>query len=333
MTRTALALALIVPAAVVAQPAATAPAPRTLSVATLAPIGSTWMRGFDAWNRELRRRTHGALALRFYPNGVQGDEAEVVRKIRARRIDGAALTGVGLGEIHRPTLVFQSPGLFADYAQLDRARDAMRPELDAAYAQAGFTLLGWGDAGLDRVFSTRAIPGPAEFASTHPFQWREDLVAEPLYAELHARGVPLQIGEVLTSLQTHQIDTIIASPIAVASLQWAAQLSHMTDHPVAIEIGALVFGRSQVEGLAPELQTALRETAAQYAGLLQRNVRRDDDGTVTPLRAHGMVVDTPTAAQREQWQSAFARTRARLVGTLADAAFFQRVERARDQGH
>jgi TRAP-type C4-dicarboxylate transport system substrate-binding protein len=321
--RALLALALAAPAAL-AQPA-----PRTLSVATLAPIGSTWMRAFDAWNRELRRRTHGALALRFYPNGVQGDEVEVVRKIRARRLDGAALTGVGLAEIYRPTLVFQAPGLFADYAQLDRARDALRPDLDAAYAQAGFVLAGWGDAGLDRVFSTRAVPGPAEFAPTHPFQWRDDLVAAPLYAELHARGVPLQIGEVLTSLQTRQIDTVIASPIAVASLQWAAHLGHMTDLPVAVEIGAVVFGRAQVEGLGPELAAALRETAAQYSALLVRNVRRDDDGTIAPLRARGLVVDTPTAAQRVEWQAAFTRTRARLVGTLADAAFFARVERSR----
>ena len=56
---------------------------------------------------------------------------------------------------------------------------------------------------------------------------------------------------------------------------------------------------------------------------------RDDDGTIAPLRARGMVVDTPTAAQRAQWQAVFTRTRARLVGTLADAAYFQRVERAR----
>ena len=324
----ALAVVVVAPIALAQTPAPVA-ATRTLSIATLAPIGSTWMRNFDAWNRELRRRTHGALALRFYPNGVQGDEAEVVRKIRARRLDGAALTGVGLGEIHRPTLVFQAPGLFADYAQLDRARDAMRPELDAAFAQAGFVLAGWGDAGLDRVFSMRAVPGPAEFAATHPFQWRDDLIAAPLYAELHAQGVPLQIGEVLTSLQTRQIDTVIASPIAVASLQWAAHLTHMTDFPVSVEIGAVVFGRAQLEGLGPELQATLRETAAQYTALLVRNVRRDDDGTVAPLRARGLVVDAPTAAQRTQWQAVFTRTRARLVGTLADAAFFQRVERAR----
>src|SRR5512139_1516787 len=53
-------------------------APKTLSIATLAPPGSTWMKVFDAWNREIRRRSNGTLQFRFYPGGVQGDESEVI---------------------------------------------------------------------------------------------------------------------------------------------------------------------------------------------------------------------------------------------------------------
>ena len=91
-------LSLVLPWAVDAQTPATLamPAARTLSIATLAPAGSTWMTVLNAWNRELRRRTQARLALRFYPGGVQGDEAEVVRNPRrdgfrpaqpARRVD------------------------------------------------------------------------------------------------------------------------------------------------------------------------------------------------------------------------------------------------------
>ena len=116
----ALALGLLTRAPVSAaddKPAA--PATKTLSIATLAPPGSTWMKVFDAWNREIRRRSNGSLQLRFYPGGVQGDESEVIRKIRNGRIDGAAVTAVGLAQIHRPALVFQMPGILRTYAQLD----------------------------------------------------------------------------------------------------------------------------------------------------------------------------------------------------------------------
>lgn len=323
------AAALALPAARAhAQPTPAAPR-RTLSIATLAPVGSTWMRTLDAWNRELRRRTGGSLALRFYPNGVQGDEPEVVRKMRAGRIDGAALSAVGLAQIYRPVLAFQAPGLFAGYEGLDRARDAMRADIEGAFDHAGFSLLGWGDVGIDRVFSARVVRGTNDLAATRLFQWREDLLAAPFYEELHVRGVVLDLPEVLTALQTHQLDTVVASPLTVASLQWAAHLPHMLDLPVAIEIGAMVVAKPAVDGLSPEQRAALRDTAVTFTALLRRNVRRDDEGAVAPMRARGLAVDAPTEAQRAGWTAAFTRTRARLVGPIADAAFFGRIETAR----
>ncbi|MEI8259514.1 MAG: TRAP transporter substrate-binding protein DctP, partial [Deltaproteobacteria bacterium] len=182
----------VVPVAGGAQTAiAPAPAARTLTLASLAPSGSTWMRALEAWNRELRRRSGGQLSFRLYPNGVQGDESEIVRKIRAGRLDAGAMSAVGLAQIHRPTLAFQLPGLFDDYAQLDRSRAALRPELDAAFDHAGYTLLGWGDVGNDRPFATREVRTPAAFARTRAFVWRDDPIGRALVAEIGAQGVEM----------------------------------------------------------------------------------------------------------------------------------------------
>jgi TRAP-type C4-dicarboxylate transport system substrate-binding protein len=301
------------------------PAARTLSIATLAPTGSTWMRVFDAWNRELRRRTGGQLSFRFYPNGVQGDEAEVVRKIRSGRLDGGAMTAVGLAQIHRPTVAFQIPGMFENYAQLDHARTALRPELDAAFEHAGFHLLGWGDVGTDRIFATRAVRTPQDFAQTHPFVWRDDPVFPAFVAEAGAHGVEMQIPEVLTSLQTHTIDNVVASPLAVASMQWAPMLTHMTDMATNVEIGAIVIGKPQFDAVPPALRQVLRETAAQFTTLMVRNVRHDDDGTIPQMASRGMTIDAPTAAERSQWDAVFARTRTRLTGTIGDANWMERI--------
>src|SRR6185295_12307492 len=112
------------------------PAAKTISIATLAPPGSTWMRVFDAWNREIRRRSNGTLQMRFYAGGVQGDEAEVIRKIKSGRLDGAAVTAVGLGQIYKPALVFQLPGILRTYDQLDRARAGLQPDMDRGFTGA-----------------------------------------------------------------------------------------------------------------------------------------------------------------------------------------------------
>ncbi len=304
-----------------------APATRSLSVATLAPAGSTWMRVLDAWNRELRRRTNKALALRIFPGGVQGDESEVIRKIRAGRLDGGAVTAVGLSQIHRPALVFQMPGMFSSYSQLDAARRATATEMNAAFDTAGFAFMGWADVGFSRLFSRSPVSSPEGMRSLHPYVWRDDLVMPAVFQEANTTATPLQLPEVLTALQTNRVDSFFTSPVAAISLQWAQRVTHMTDLNVAVIVGATVFSKNVVNSLPADQQTALRETAAQFHTLLIANLRRDELSAVRGMATRNITVvpATDTAA----WNSLFDRARGRLVGRIADAAVINRVRSAR----
>ncbi len=315
-----------------AQTAPVVPSPeavRTLTIATLAPEGSTWMRVFESWGRAVRLRTHKQLALRFYPGGVQGDEAEVIHKIQSGRLDGAAVTAVGLGQIAPQALVFQIPGLIHGYDELDNARRGMNTEMTGLFDAAGFTLVGWADVGIARPFSVEAIHGPADLARMHPWLWPDDRVGPALLDVLNAHGVRLQVPEVLTALQTHRIDAFVASPVATLALQWNTQVHFMTNLDTAITIGATVFGSRQFNSLTPEQQQIVRETATQFHALLVRNLRNDEHTALQTLGDHGISVVELTEAQRSAWMTVFAQTRARLVGHIADAAFIHRVEAAR----
>ncbi len=249
---------------------------RTISLATLAPPGSTWARVFDAWNREIRRRSGGTLQLRVYGGGVQGDESEVIRKIRSGRLDAGAVTAVGLAQIHRPALVFQMPGILRTYAQLDQARDALASDMDAGFTSGGFHLLGWADVGQARIFSTQRTVAPSDFASRHPFVWRDDLVLPTLYETVHTNPVPLQLPEVLGAIQTGRVDTAIVPPVAALALQWSSRLTHMTDMPLTIVLGGTVMGNTQWTALTDEQRTIMTETGTQFHTLARRNLRRDE---------------------------------------------------------
>lgn len=300
---------------------------RQLSVATLAPAGSTWMRVLDSWNRELRRRTNKALGLRIFPGGVQGDETEVVRKMRSGRLDGGSMTAVGLSKIHRPALVFQMPGMFSSVDQLDRARTATAAENTAAFNTAGFQFMGWADVGFSRLFSRVPVTTPGQMAALHPYVWRDDLVTPAIYTEAHATAVPLQIPEVLTALQTNRIDSFFTSPVAAISLQWSQRVTHMTDLSVAVLVGATVFSNAAVNGLPADQQTVLRETATQFHNLLITNLRRDERAAVASMGTRNITVVQP--AERAAWESLLDRARARLVGNIAPAEYVNRVRAAR----
>lgn len=302
-----------------------APAARTLSLATLAPPGSTWMRVFEAWNREIRRRSTQTLQFRIYGGGVQGDEAEVIRKIRSGRLDAGSVTAVGLSQIHRPALVFQMPGILRTYEQLDRARDALASEMDAGFTAGGFHHLGWADVGQSRIFSTQRTVVAADFASRHPWVWRDDLVLPTFYQVVRSNPVPLQVPEVLGAIQTGRVDTAITPPVPCQALQWCTRLTHMADMPMTIVLGGTVIGQRQWESLTEEQRTILSETATQFHQLARRNLRRDEQTALTAFTQHGGTIDAVTDAQRTEWLGLARQIRTRLVGQIADQALVDRV--------
>lgn len=307
---------------------ATAGAQRVLSMATLAPAGSTWMRVFEAANREVRRRSNNALSVRWYAGGVQGDEAEVIRKIRSGRLDGAAVTAVGLGQIHTPILAFQLPNIFSSPEGLVRARTALGGEINTAFEGAGFTLLGFGSTGSPRLFSARAVRTPNDLRAAHPWQWRDDVIGPAVWRTAGATGVPLQVPEVLGALQTNRVDTVIASPLVCVSLQWGNAMHFMSDRSNTASLGGLVLSRNVFNALPADQQTLVREVFQQYNVVLSRDVTRDDGAAITRLQTQGIQVMTLNDAERNQWNTLFSSVRSSLAGTVGSAAWIERVSTA-----
>src|SRR5271165_4653091 len=133
---------------------AAADAATTLKFGTLAPGDSAWGKEFKKWAKDVSDDTNGELILDFQWNGQAGDEVLMVQKMRSGQLDGAAVTAIGLAQTGvQDVLLFQMPGLFANWNKLDAARNAMKPELDKQFHDKGFTVLGWGDIGAAKVMS------------------------------------------------------------------------------------------------------------------------------------------------------------------------------------
>ena len=306
-------------------PEAAAQETTTLRLATLAPRGSTWVRVFDAWNNSLRQRTDNRLQLRIYAGGSQGDERDVIRKIRIGQLDGAAVTSTGLSLIVRPVLVLQAPGVVESYRQLDRARTAMNDDFRAQFQSNGVRLMGWGDVGEGRIFSNRPINRPRDLRSVRPWVWSDDSMFGEFLNVVGANGVRLGVPEVLPALSTGQVDTVVASATAASALQWHTRVTHVTQQANTILVGATIISQERYEALPSELRTALDETSEQAHTALVRRIRRDDARFYTALTTRHGLTAVDTSAHRSEWQSAARQTRERLAGRLYPRALMQRV--------
>ncbi|MCH7645689.1 MAG: TRAP transporter substrate-binding protein DctP, partial [Nitrospinae bacterium] len=71
------------------------PRPRhQIKFATLAPEGSTWMKIMRQLDAELYERTGGELGFKIYAGMVQGDEKDVLRKIRIGQLHAGGAAAV-----------------------------------------------------------------------------------------------------------------------------------------------------------------------------------------------------------------------------------------------
>ena len=64
----------------------------------------------------------GRVQYKYFSGGLQGDDRDVVRKMKLGGLDGAVLTSAGLTMIDSSMHVLQLPRMFRDTDELDYVR-------------------------------------------------------------------------------------------------------------------------------------------------------------------------------------------------------------------
>ena len=265
-----------------------------LKCATLAPAGTTWMNLLQEWADEERQASEGRLVFKIYPGGVQGDEPDVLRKIRFGQLHGGAFTGYGIGHIYSPTRVLELPFLFNSIDEIDHVRKRLMPEITQGYRDNGYELVGWMEVGFVYFFSKHPITSLEDLGKSRIWLWQGDPMGEAFF---HASGlapIPLSIIDVYTSLSTGLIDTVYTPPLGAIALQWFTKTNYITNVPMANGIGSLVVSRRFFKNLPQDLQKLLKRTGMETGRKLIEATRKDNIEALDVLQDHGMqmVMDT-----------------------------------------
>lgn len=268
--------AIVFACALLAMSSARAAETHVLKFATLAPTGSTWMKAFDAWAKELASKSHGRLVVKFYPGGIAGDEPDMLKKIRFGQLQGAALAGHGIGEIFPPARILEAPFLFRDHAEIDAVRARIQPLIESGFRDNQYELIAWMEVGNVHFFSTKPLATLDELGRRRIWQWQGDRFIDAFFDANGWSAVALPITEVYPALSTGLVDTVVSTPLASIALQWAGKTPYMSTQAMATGIGAVVVSRKFFTGLPPDLQALLTRTGGPLSQRLIADTRRDD---------------------------------------------------------
>jgi TRAP-type C4-dicarboxylate transport system substrate-binding protein len=298
-----------------------------IKFATLAPEGSTWMNVMKEYDAAVRKESGGRLGFRIYPSGVQGDEKDVLRKIKLGQLQSAGITGNGLTSIAPPARILDSPFLFRDTSEIDYIFDRFGPEIEKSLEESGFINLGWAEVGDVYIFTSVPIRKTEDLVKTKMWMWEGDPVAAAAFNALGVTPIPLTITDVLTSLQTHLIDGVYTSPLAAIALQWFTRVKYMLDVPLANAAGAVVMSKKKFLELPPDLQTILRVNGRKYMRRLTELSRQDNRNALVTLRKNGIIFTTLESKEEAKIYDTIGRKARRLlIGKLYDVGLVDRLE-------
>jgi len=263
-------------------------------IATLAPTGSTWMKLLDKAAQITEKATDGRVKYKYFAGGLQGNDRDVVRKMKLGGLDGAVLTSSGLTMIDKSIHVLQLPRMFRNTDELDYVRKHMWKHFQTKFEKKGYILGEPGDIGWVYFMSKTKITTLAELKAVKVWRWQGDEVSRVMFAKIGLNGVPLGIPDVLPSLMSGRIEACFGSPLAAVALQWTSRIRYMTDDPTTFGIGASVVRKDVWDRLSADDQKKLKRIARKVGKKLRRKVRGGDQEAYRAILRRGVkVMKTP----------------------------------------
>lgn len=292
---------------------ALARADATLKIASLAPDGSLWMKEMRAAGDEVARETAGRVSLKFYPGGVMGNDATVLRKIRLGQLQGGAFTGSELSLVYRNAQLYSLPFLFERYEQVDAVRAKVDPILVEGFRNSGFRVVAISGVGFAYLMGARPVRNREELKQARIWIPQNDRIAELTFRAGGVEPIPLPLGDVFTALQTGLVDTVGNTAAGAIALQWHTKVKHLFDLPLTYVVGYVAIDEKSFARLDPADQATLTRAFGAAAARIDAGNRKSDADARSVLEKQGVAVAAPAADEAAYWKDIGRQITEKLV--------------------
>ncbi len=303
-----------------------AAAPAKVRLATLAPKGSSYTKHLQVMGEAWRQAPGGGALLTIYPDGTMGSEADMVRRMRLGQLQAAMVTTSGLSEIEPGVAGLQSmPKVFRTLEEVDFIEEKMQPMLEKRLEAKGFIVLFWSDTGFVRFFSKQPVLAPENLTKTKLFVAANRPDELDIYRSVGCNPVPLEVADILPSLQTGLIDCICMPPSIALAMQLDGIAPHMLDMNWVPLVGAAIITKKTWDAIPPETRVVLHKAALETGKHIKADGRRENVESIEAMRKRGLTVHTLTPGLDAEWNQMVAKAYPKVRGTAVPADIYDEV--------
>jgi len=286
---------------------------QTIKLATIVPEGSSWMDSMRAGAAEINKRTDGRVKFKFYGGGVQGNDKQVLRKMRIGQLHGGAFSSNGLIDVQKDSQLYALPMLFNNYEEVQFVRSRMDDKLRDLIEQAGYVNFGFAGGGFARIMSNQPIANLTDLQGRKVWVPDGDRIAYEAGKALGISPVIMPLTDVMTGLQTELIDTIMSPPIATIVMQWNTKVSYIIDLPLSYVFATIAIDKKYFDRIQPDDQVVVREVMERIYRSFDEQGKQDNQEAYKALIDNGMTAVTPDQGQVPEWRKAIQKSNRRLV--------------------
>ena len=320
---------------------AVAQTPIVIKLATLAPSGSVWHNHLKGAAQKWKEVSGGRVELKIFAGGIMGNEGDMVKKLRINAIQGAALSTIGLHEITPEPQALDIPLLVETREEWAYVVSTMAPKLEACLEQNRdkcpklpgktddkkdrFKVLAWSEIGFTRFFSTQARPTLDELRQGKLFSWEGDKDSTAAWKAGGFHPVVLASTDMMPSLQTGMIDTILYPPTLILALNLYSKAKFMMNLPWSTLTGATIVRMEDWEKIPADLRPQLQAAFVEASKEIVKDARSLEDKALTEMKGKGLQVVEVT--DKAAWRKTLEATYGEIRGKVVPADIFDEVHR------
>ncbi|AEF83688.1 putative trap dicarboxylate transporter- dctp subunit [Treponema primitia ZAS-2] len=297
----------------------------TIKLATQVPASTPWGAALNRMAAEWAAATNGQVRLQIYPNGTQGNEADMLQKLNMNVIQAAVFTSFGLNRIAPEFLTLSCPFLIRSNAEMDLVFANLKPELEAKVSAQGLYPLAIVKGGWIKIFSKSPVFVPADLKRQRVGSDPQEPAMTQAFKSMGYQVTPIDGNRVLIALNGGTIDAIYGSPIGAAGLQLFGVAKNMASLNLAPFLGSVILNKHTWDSIPEQYRADILRITQKFGEEIEKSMMDLETEAILTMGKHGLVINDLNDRQLQEWYDDMNRVIPTLVDTTFDRNAYEKI--------